>query len=113
MGKGSRLAGTMLGSALAAIPTAKAVADSEPINNTFPGETAAAGVTLTGFLCAACGPSDILDFYQYTGLPAGGSFDLLFDPEDRVDPFALRAGLYSDQTTILSPRPGPRSTSPA
>ena len=79
------IAKTVLGSAaIAAMPTAAALAvptlETEN-NNTFPGQSATAGVTYQGNLCTLCPPpTDPFDFYHYIGLPAGGTFDLTFDP---------------------------------
>lgn len=105
----TKLAGTVLASAaIAAIPASVAAAptlETEP-NNTFSGQPATVGVTYQGTLCApggACSPSDSIDFFHYTGLPPGGSFDLSFDPVNVIFPGAdaeLKAGLYTGQTTI-------------
>lgn len=104
----TKIAKTALGSvALAAVP-ASAVAvtlDTEP-NSTFAtAQAAAAGDTILGSLCldvVGCSPLDIADFFHYTGLPAGGTFDLSFDAVDSQFGDTLRAGLYTDATTIAS-----------
>jgi len=86
--------------ALATIPTTKgeAVPETEP-NDVFPGQAATVGTTFTGSLSG----SDFIDFFRYTGLSAGDLFDLTFTATDIEDPAdRLRAGLYSDGTTILS-----------
>ena len=101
MARAGKMARTVLGSAaLVAIPASAAVAVPEPggNNDSFPGLPASAGVTYLGSLCfpGGCSPSDSSDFYHYTGLPSGGSFDLSFDPTD-LDVCcgdSLIAGLY-------------------
>lgn len=112
MARMSRMVGAVVGSmALAAIPTAKgeAVPETEP-NNTFPGQNATVGIQFDGVLCPTCAPlpppnlpnfPDSIDFFRYTGLTTGDSFDLTFDPNDTVGGHTLEAGLYTDATTII------------
>jgi len=116
MARMTRMLGAVVGSmALAAIPTAKgeAVPETEP-NDTFPGQPATVGVTYTGTLCtpsgpSPCSPSDLIDFFHYTGLAPGTSFDLTFTASSFLT--TLRAGLYTDQTTItISLDAGPHAT---
>jgi hypothetical protein len=100
----TKVAGTALGTAgLAAIAaSAGAVPETEP-NNTFPGQNATVGTTFTGGVCRlpGCSPADEIDFYHYTGLPEG-TFILTLDPAAFLNPpEALRAGLYTDQDTII------------
>ena len=110
-----RMAGTAMGSAaMAATPASVAAVPETESNNTFPGQPATVGVTYSAFLCLGCAPSvlDTIDFFHYTGLPSGGTFDLSFDPIDLVIPgHTLRAGLYTDQTnfsdSVTSTTPGP------
>lgn len=102
----TKMARTALGSvALAAVP-ASAVAvtlDTEP-NSTFAtAQPAALGDTIFGSLClnlGFCNVLDLADFFHYTGLPPGGTFDLSFDAVDSDFGDSLQAGLYTDATTI-------------
>jgi hypothetical protein len=82
----TKIARTALGSAaIAAMPAAAGAAtlDTEP-NNTFAtAQPATVGDTISGTLCLntsfPCNFPDLADFFHYTGLPAGGSFDFAFN----------------------------------
>ena len=81
----TKIARTALGSAaIAAIPAAAGAVtlDTEP-NNTFAtAQPATVGDLISGNLClnvGACSPQDLADFFHYTGLPPGGSFDFAFN----------------------------------
>ncbi len=100
MGRLGKMAGVLGSAALAGIPAsagAGPLPETEP-NNTFPGQPATAEFTYSG---GVSDPADPIDFFHYTGLPPGGSFDLSFDPISVRGGDDLKAGLYSDQTTIL------------
>jgi hypothetical protein len=111
-----RMVGTAMGSAaMAATPVSVAAVPETESNNTFPGQPATVGVTYSpASLCLGCAPPflDTIDFFHYTGLPSGGTFDLSFDPIDlAILGHTLRAGLYTDQTnfsdSVTSTTPGP------
>ena len=103
----TRTLGAVVGSmALAAIPTTRgeAIPETEP-NDTFPGQPATVGVTYTGTVCPTCSPpfTDPIDFFHYTGLAPGTSFDLSFTPTSIIiSGHTLEVGLYTDGTTITS-----------
>jgi hypothetical protein len=99
---GRKVGAALLGSiALAALPTAKAEADSEPANNTF---STAEGATVGAFLIGQVTPTtDPIDFYKYSGLTDGDSFDLTIDGD------FVQVGVYTGQSTIQNP-PAPVTT---
>jgi len=107
MARKHRVLGTVVGSiALAAIPTAKGEAvtlDAEP-NNTFPGQNATLGDTISGSVCSAgcISPFDPIDLFHYTGLQAGGNFDVTFQNVTGLLGDTLEIGRYTGQTTIPS-----------
>jgi len=95
----TKIARAALGSAaIAAIPASAGAAtlDTEP-NNTFAtAQAATVGDTISGTLCfTGCGPTlDTADFFHYTALSPGGSFDFAFNHPDAV--FGnLLAGRYT------------------
>ena len=108
MTRAGKIAKTVLGSAaIAAMPTTAALALPVPEtenNDTFPGQTATVATTYSGELCldspSTCtgffqvAGQDLTDFYHYTGLPAGGSFDLSFDNTTGCCGNDLVAGRY-------------------
>ena len=108
MARLSRMVGAVVGSvALAAIPTVKAEAVPETENNdTFPGQAANVGDLITGNVCPTCSfpplfPPDPIDFFNYTGLTPGDSFDLTFQAIGQLGGRTLDAGLFTDQTTVV------------
>jgi hypothetical protein len=108
MARLSQMLGALVGSvALAAIPTTKGEAvtfDNEVTNNTFPGQDAAVGDTILGFLCTVgCpNPGDFIHLFHYTGLQAGGGFDVTFQTTTVPGGDTLEVGRYTTQTTIQS-----------
>ena len=105
--------GLLLGSmAIAALPTPKVegVPETE-LNDSFPGQSTNVGdlidpASLCGSLCAAPPgrPLDTIDFFHYTGLPAGGQYDLTFHPTGANDQSGhfLTAGLYTSDSNVAS-----------
>jgi hypothetical protein len=97
----TKIARTALGSAaIAAIPAGAGAAtlDTEP-NNTFAtAQAASVADTISGTLCFNIGPDcsvlDTADFFHYTGLTPGGSFDLAFS-HTTFDFANLLAGRYT------------------
>jgi hypothetical protein len=97
----TKIARAALGSAaIAAIPAAAGAAtlDTEP-NNTFAAaQPATVGDTISGTLCFNTGPDcsvlDTADFFHYTALPPGGSFDFAFNHPD-AEFGTLLAGRYT------------------
>ena len=96
----SKLVRQVLGSAaLLAVPTSAAAAPETEPNNTFPGQPATVGTLYEGQVGVST--QDPFDFYHYTGLPAGGSFDFTLDPIRLVQAGRyLQASLFSDAVTI-------------
>lgn len=94
----SKIAGSVVGTTtLAALPhAASAVPELEPTNNSFiTAQTLNVGDTLNG---TNNGGTDPIDFFRYTGLPAGGTFDFLVNRNSCCagNTFLLDAALYSE-----------------
>ena len=78
----TKIARAALGSAaIAAIPASAGAAtlDTEPNDSFASAQLATAGDLISGHLCLPpCAPFDFADFFHYTGLPPGGTFDFSF-----------------------------------
>jgi hypothetical protein len=103
----TKIARTALGSAaLAVIPASVGAVtlDTEPNNPFASAQPATAGDLISGHLCldvGPCTPLDTADFFHYTGLPPGGTFDFSFTPTDTDFGDTLTAGRYSSTGVLL------------
>ena len=97
----TKIARAALGSAaIVAIPASAGAAtlDTEPNNSFAAAQPANVGDTISGTLCLntgfPCNFPDLADFFHYTGLPPGGSFDFAFN-HPTAEFATLLAGRYT------------------
>src|SRR2546425_8264901 len=99
----TKIARAALGSAaIVAIPASAGAAtlDTEPNNSFAAAQPATVGDTISGTLCldtgafAGCNVLDLADFFHYTLLSPGGSFDFAFNHPNAVFG-TLLAGRYT------------------
>jgi hypothetical protein len=101
---GGLLASTTLTVIAPAASFAAFVAETEPNNSFATANSESAGNTIFGSLCnnnlaaGGCSPADTKDFFVFSGLTAGGSFD--FDLKVSFNSSTLKFALFTDDTTF-------------